>query len=111
MSSKREEWQRHVERWARSGQTMSAFASSAGVSLRSLSHWKCRLAKEQGARPTAVVVSQPIVAKPPSFIEVHAAAAEGRYELEFPEGGCLRIPAAFEEGPLRRLLAVLREAR
>ena len=63
MSTKREEWERGIARWRQSGQTMSEFAAGVGVSLRTSSCWKCRLAKEQGLQPAAVVVPEEALAQ------------------------------------------------
>ncbi|HEV3094606.1 MAG TPA: hypothetical protein VGY30_08855 [Solirubrobacteraceae bacterium] len=102
----REEWQKRVERWKDSGLTAKEFAAETGVNVGTLQCWKyklTRLGSERRRRPSAPasIVS--------SIVEVRPAAeaAEDRYEIELGNGRRLRVPAVFDAGALKTLLAIL----
>lgn len=65
------------------------------------------------AAKTSSVQSRPEVqSKELPFVEVRAAVttpSAAHFELELRGGRCLRIPAAFEDAPLKRLVRVLEE--
>jgi hypothetical protein len=91
------EWITLVREWRASGLKQREFAESVGVSQTSLSRWARRVG---GARVA-----------PGMFVPVDvvgAGAADFRVELR--GGRVLHVPASFDEGGLRRLLAVLERA-
>lgn len=102
--------------YRQSGLTQQMFAQAAGVSLSTLQRWLrptrsgrrvLRGASSRGSYPTNI-----------SLIEVGlgGAAASGSacaqiYEIEFRGGEHLRLATGFSDHEVRRLLALLREAR
>ena len=121
MRTSREDWIKRVQRWQDSGLTAKEFASELGIKASTLTHWKWRLEKErrEGRRPGEEGGAKPVkparrgsrAAAPPGLIEVQLPAVQDScFELELAYGHRLRVPAAFDESALRRLLAVLEEA-
>ena len=91
----REEWARLVAEWRGSGLTQKGFARRKGIAAATLSWWSCRLRRER--RGTALVP-----------VQVIGGAAGGEdFRLDLGGGRTLHVPASFDEGALRRMLAVL----
>ena len=96
-------WEKRVEQWVESGLGGAEFAAHLGVKESTLRHWKWQLghdARRRGKRAR------------PEFIEVapltSAQLMTGvTFELALPGERRLKVPAAFDEAALRRLLAVL----
>ena len=109
-STKRDEWQKHIQQWAESGLTAQEYARKAGLNAKTLENWKSklrRLARPQGAkRPTGTSrgAALPWVELPPVLV-----SRESRFELELAHGRRVHVPSSFEPEPLRRLLRVLEE--
>lgn len=102
----RDEWQKRVERWNDSRPTAKEFAAETGVNVGTLQCWTyklVRLGSERWRRPggPASIVS--------SIVEVRSAAeaVESRFEIELKNGRRLRVPAIFDAGALKTMLAVL----
>ena len=93
----REQWAKRVEQWKRSGLTAARFASRHGLSPRSLTWWKWRLGR--------------VAEKTPPVVEVVALARGGEapFEVVVDERLHVRVPAGFDAGELRRLVAALEE--
>jgi hypothetical protein len=90
--ARRRAWQDRLARFARSGQTVTAFCASERVCVPTFSQWKRRLAAEaagagrrQAQRPRAV---HRVAAFVPVRIEAAAAV-----EIELPNGTRVRVPA------------------
>lgn len=106
MRTSRDEWRKRVERWKDSGLTAEQYASELGINAKTLQFWKYKLAKPEPSARRAR--RSPSVEAALPLVEVRPALNEGgAFELELSGGKRLRIPAAFEVGPLERLLAVL----
>ena len=96
-------WARRVERLKRSGLSIRTFAAREGLSVGSLSRWKCRLERESGF---------------PKFIELKAratpeakpSAAEG-FEVVLGSGRLVRVSDGFDAAELGRLVTALEEVR
>jgi hypothetical protein len=115
----REVWAKRVERWRDSGLTLKEFAAEIGVNANTLAGWRWRLSSREAVAPVAE-------RRVPAFLEIvapveehdadegsaTAAAAPGVEPLEvvLRSGHLVRVPATFDEGALRRVVAVL-EAR
>jgi len=88
------EWVALVQEWRASGLKQREFAESVGVSQTSLSRWARRVGGDPGSRGIFVPVDV-----------VGGGAPDFRVELR--GGRMLHVPACFEEGALRRLVAAL----
>jgi hypothetical protein len=114
----REEWAKRVERWRDSGLKCAEFAAEVGINPRTLTYWKWVLGKEargeKRAWPRRKVrksraqspASSPTTAIS-GLVEVRAIPRDVHFELDLGAGRRLRVPASFDAGELRRLLAVL----
>lgn len=94
----------------RSGLTLTAFAIREGLEPQRLSRWRRELAA--ATRPvfeevipsvTSPVVDEGMAAKA-------APSERERFEVVLTSGRVVRVPASFDVGTLRRLLAVVEEA-
>jgi hypothetical protein len=99
----RAEWSRRVEEWRRSGLDLRAFAVRASLSLRTLSWWRWRLESEASKSSTALM---PLSS---SFVELEAApiAMTAPFEIVLVSGRIVRVPVAFDDAALSRLLGVV----
>jgi transposase-like protein len=97
------ERRRIVAEFRRSGLTQARFAASVGVSAQALSRWVSKL----GDKETEGALASQRVA-----VQVFDPAAPSRavFELAFGSKLSLRVPVGFDEGELRRLVAILRES-
>jgi transposase len=101
MASKHE-WARRIARWEKSGLSRAEFAARAGVRPEALSWWRWALRRRpHEASKTALV---PRV----SFVEVQALevppGSGDRIEVALLNGRVVRVPGAFDEEALRRVL-------
>lgn len=99
----REGWAREIEAWRASGQTLSAWARSRGISRDRMEYWKRQLAGRQGKAdgmgPLALI---PVLPSPPE------ARADVPIEVIIERAGLrVRLPADFDAGTLSRLLDVV----
>jgi len=114
----REEWATRVERWRDSGLTTAEFAAELGINARTLTYWAWTLKREAGGkrrvwpskRRAGKAAAAPVTRRvSPPFVEVQAAGAAVRFELEI-RGRRLHIPDTFDAGRLRSLLEILETA-
>jgi hypothetical protein len=99
-------WEKRVAQWVECGQGGAEFAARLGVKESTLRHWKWQLghdARQRGPRRKSAR---------PKFVEVAPAVSAqlvggGAFEFVFDSGLRVKVPAAFDETALRRLLAVL----
>lgn len=120
MRTNRADWIKRVERWQDSGLTAKEFASELGIKASTLTHWKWRLDKErrEGQPSCAEASAKPAKntrrrsrAVSPPLVELQLPAVQDScFELKLACGHRLRVPTAFDESALLRLLAVLEEA-
>lgn len=101
----RAKWERLVERWRRSGLTSREFAARAGVNRGTLTYWAWRLKRESGGDLDAGEAARPL-----PVIELTAEIGESRFELEVADCRVL-VPRGFDDGELRRLLAIVETRR
>jgi transposase-like protein len=100
-------WRRTLQQWQHSGLSIRAFCQQFGLSQASFYAWRRTLA-ERDASPPAFI---PVEVLPPALPLTSSASAAAGLELLLPGGRVVRIGSAFDEPTLRRLLAVLEEAR
>lgn len=98
----RDEWGQLIGEWARSGEKADAFAARIGVASNTLYRWRATL--KGAAKRRAPALSQIVEVRPSGFV------ADTRFELEVA-GRVVRVPAAFDEAALQRLLRVVEAAR
>lgn len=114
----REQWERRVARWKRSGLTTREFAAREGLQASTLAYWRWRLKAEGGSAPqtapagaAGVQRAKTIAGAQADFVgfEVMAAPARGR-DVEIVVDGALRVRVApgFDEATLRSVVSVLR---
>lgn len=101
----REEWELRVKRWVRSGLTAEEFAAGEALSAQSLVWWRGKLRRDGADQAEDVE---------PSFVRIDApnepAAGAELIEVALANGRVVRVPAAFDDDALARVLAVA-EAR
>jgi transposase len=99
--TKTSQWRLHLEKWAASGLSAEDFAVQHGLTVHALKWWRWKIGADD---------AKTAAAKKPAFVEVVAAPARTTSPLEvlLPNGCIVRVAVDFDEGALRRLLAVLR---
>lgn len=99
-------WKNHVARWVESGLGGAEFAARAGLKESTLRHWKWQLGYEQRLRAARTKELRPEFVEVTSAVSVQLVGVAA-FELVLGGSRLLRIPPTFDEGALRRLLAVL----
>jgi hypothetical protein len=107
-------WAKRIERWGDSGLTAKQFAAEIDVSPQSLTFWKWKLRKdEQGSSRTARRQHATPATTAASFLQLlpaleptKSATPASTLELVLGRGLSVRVPADFDEGTLRRLVAM-----
>ena len=96
----RAQWRALLDRQARSGLSVSAFAKREGVHPTTLGWWRWKLGAVACPRPEET----------PRFVNVDVQPGSvGGYELEFGDQVRLHIPSGFDQQELAALLRALRE--
>jgi len=103
------EARRVLEAWRRSGLSLAGYTGREGLGYERVARWRRRLARR------SAVAAPPRRARVPRLgmrrVQVvgsgRAALLAPGFELALASGHTVRIPAAFEEAALRRLLALL----
>jgi hypothetical protein len=112
----RADWVKRVERWSDSGLSAKQFAVEIGVSPQSLTFWKWKLRREAGAHAHAEesrAKRSKVGTRPTTtFLQLVPSIAtqtqsSSMLELVLPSGLAVRIPPAFDEPTLKRLIALL----
>jgi hypothetical protein len=94
---RRAEWARRVEEWRRSGLGLKAFAAREGYNYGTLRHWVPLLRGQ---------ASEALVPASLTFVELKAAVAPP-IEIVVDHRRVVRVPAAFDEAELTRVLDIL----
>lgn len=105
----RDVWARRVARWSKSGLSRGAFAAREGVNPARLAWWRWYLASSRG-RPTTPALVKPEM----TFVEVEpelvGLAQRERIEVVLANGRVVRVPPAFMDEELVRILAASERA-
>lgn len=105
----REDARQLLEEWAASGKALTVFGAEKGMSGSRLGWWRTKFARERREGSGG--------ASGPSFVPVVTRAAEAtpaassHLELVLEGGRMIRVPGGFDEGALRRLIAILEAVR
>ena len=104
--TERAEWARRLEKWRRSGLDLRAYAAREGLALRSLAWWRWRL--EHDAKSPATSTALMPIASDVSFVELkpELIANGSPIEIVLGNGRVVRVPHAFDDSSLARVLAV-----
>jgi transposase-like protein len=103
-----EEAQQALVAWEKSGIGLSAFAVDKGLDPQRLTRWRRRLVAT--GSPTFEEIL-PCVAVAPLESDAAPGVTREPFEVVLPSGRIVRVPESFDAGALRRLLAVVDEAR
>jgi|SRR5580700_11219895 hypothetical protein len=90
----------------RSGLTLTAFAIREGLDPQRLSRWRRQLA---AAAPPVFEEVIPRATSPALDEDEAASTGRERFEVVLRSGRVVRVPASFDVGALRRLLAIVEE--
>lgn len=111
-----QEWQSLLSKLATSGEDLTRFCRRQGIHPPTLRWWRWRLRGASRRLAPALRPAQTSAAAEPIRVEFtelrvpetasRSVTAEG-FELRWPDGLTLAIPAQFDEVALRRLLIVL----
>lgn len=97
----RDEWALRVRRWEQSGLSAGAFAAREAVSAKSLAWWRWKLGHDGGpAREAAPPTPAFVRLEAPSVVSVDPI------EIDLDNGRVVRVPVAFDDVLLARVLAV-----
>ena len=92
-----EVWERRVARWKKSGLSCEAFADREGVRPATLAWWRSELRRRaKGKSADGFVEIAPVV----------AAEGHDRVEVSLSNGRIVRVPTAFDDAHLLRVLAL-----
>ena len=110
--SKERFWRDLVQQWLDSGQSVRAFCRIHQVPEGSFYAWRRTLAQRAQQADSGLRRQDPSqTAGVPLFVPVQISAiAVPPFEVVLERGQVLRVPAGFDAGTLRQLLAVLAEA-
>jgi hypothetical protein len=123
MSERARLWQRHLDRWERSGLSQAAFCRRHGLKAVTFGWWKRKLttARAHIRRRGAVAGRACSVARRADFVEVALSGAGmaevamtgagmSSYEVVLSRGVVLRLPADFDPHRVSQLIAVVKAA-
>lgn len=103
----RAEWVQRLEKWKRSGLSMREFAEKERLRFRSLEWWSWRLRADAAVASSTALM--PTAAKA-TFVELKAEpVAAPQFEIVLSNGRVVRVPSAFDDASLSRLLTIVDE--
>lgn len=104
-------WRGLIEEWQESGQELTRFCREKQVSASSIRWWRWRLgisADRTDRRSTGISHKAVSAGQDWIELEVETQSSSGTsFELRWPDGMVLAIPADFDSQSLGRLLSVL----
>ena len=106
-------WQRHLDRWERSGVSQAAFCRRHGLKAVTFGWWKRKLATARTLVRRGGVDARRAssTARRADFVEVAMAdAGMSTYEVVLSRGVVLRLPADFDPDRVSQLIAVVKAA-
>lgn len=117
----RKYWTRLVDQFEKSSESQADFAKRVGVNVLTFRTWLYRVRGERRVvtkaglrkrRPAKKKSAKKRTSKTPTlqFVELATAPHITEFEIVLTSGRVVRVPSSFEEGALRRLLAVVESA-
>lgn len=103
----REEIERVLEQYYRSGQTQSDFTREHGVGLSTLQRWLNGSAGKPNRKAALPAMPTWVEVAPAAAISVQPSAPRS-YRLDLPGGISLRVEGGFDAAEIQQLLRVLR---
>ncbi len=106
-------WQRHLDRWGRSGLSQAEFCRRHGLKAVTFAWWKRKLAtgRTQTRRRGADAARVSSVTRHRGFVEVEMInGGMAAYEVALPGGLAIRLPADFDPDKVSQLIAVVKAA-
>ena len=104
-------WRLLIEEWQETGLELAQFCSERGIPPSSLKWWRWRLGISANQSPSKPAVLPQKVGSPPAWIRLKVdtpvSAGKTPFELRWPDGLVLAIPADFDSLALNRLLSLL----
>ena len=88
-------WERRVARWKKSGLSCEAFADREGVRPATLAWWRSELRRRAKAKGGFIELASVVVAD-----------GHERVEVSLSNGRVVRVPMAFDDAHLLRVLAL-----
>jgi hypothetical protein len=95
---KEQQWRRWIGEWRASGLSVRGFCDRRGLAIPTFYAWRRTLERRAAERPAFV---------PVQVVADAAPAQGGALEVVLRDGRAVRVAPGFDEGTLRRLLAVL----
>ncbi|HMD59305.1 MAG TPA: hypothetical protein VKG66_05915 [Steroidobacteraceae bacterium] len=115
-------WRQVLRHWQRSGQTVRSYCGERGLSEPSFYGWRrtiqernrqvaraCRRGAPQAGQVGATGSACCHAEAQPAFVPLTMLAPAPALEVVLRDGCVIHVPAGFEAGTLRQLLAVLAE--
>ena len=113
MTERARYWQRHLDRWERSGLSQAAFCRRHGLKAVTFAWWKRKLAtgRTHTRRRDTDAGRASSIARRTEFVEV-AMTSPGMaaYEVVLSRGLVLRLPADFDPDKVSQLVAAVSTA-
>ncbi len=113
MTERARYWQRHLDRWERSGLSQTAFCRRHGLKAVTFGWWKRKLAtgRTHNRRRVPDAGRASSVAHRTDFVEVAiTSAGMAGYEVVLSGGVVLRLSADFDPDRVSQLIAVVESA-
>ncbi len=113
MTERARYWQRHLDRWERSGLSQAAFCRRHGLKAVTFGWWKRKPAtgRTHIRRRGADAERASSVARRTDFVEVAmTSAGMAAYEVVLSRGVVLRLPPDFDPDKVSQLIAVVKAA-
>ena len=108
-------WQRHLERWQRSGLSQAQYCRQQRLSGAAFGWWKARLSAESSKRVKPGSLRDETTGQSSPFVELTLSdsgptgpgSKEFPYEIAFTPQRCLRLGQHYELERVRQLLVLL----
>lgn len=101
MSSKRTQWTKRMQAWARSGQTRVEFCRTRGLNTHTFDYWRRVL------RTVSTLSSLPPASRALVPVVVRGLGGSPAIEIALPNGIRLRVPAGADATQVRELAQAL----
>lgn len=110
-------WRDRLARLARTNLSVEEFATREGVKPSSLKWWRWRLGSEAKKAQAFAPLARAAGLRGPTFVEIGSSPSQQQsgsatwYEVLLTNGRVVRVPVAFDDATLVRILALAESAR